>query len=269
MQSVISSFSGRYCLRTGTPDVIQLKQIGAAFSHLPYENVTKILKEARSTSVREKLRGTEEVLTDHLRWNTGGTCFSLCNALISILRNSGFDAFIAMADMHYGANIHCVVLVSLPPGRFLLDPGYLLHDPIRIPDHGLEQAWKTAMNTVVLRNEGNDNYSLFTVESGQRKWRYRLRACSVSAEEFEAHWIHSFSLNSMQHLMMTRLDDRGRLYFRKNHLEHVNDAERIMLARPDAGELSGLFGVPADLIIHARDILLARPHKSKAVPVLS
>lgn len=262
MQSVISKFADRYCLYRNAPDLNQLKRIGAAFSHLPYENVTKILREARSTSIDQKFRRTDEVLSDHLRWNTGGTCFSLCNALLSILQNSGFQAFIAMADMHYGTNIHCVVVITLPEGRFLLDPGYLLHHPIQLPDFGFEQITRTPMNTVVLQDEGNENFTLFTIESSQRKWRYRLRAYAVSAEEFEAHWIHSFSLNSMEHLMMTRLDDGGRLYFRKNHLEHVNESKRTILTKPGAYELSGLFGVPADLIASARNVLLARPQKA-------
>jgi arylamine N-acetyltransferase len=262
MQSTISNFSDRYSLYPGACDFIQLKRIGTAFSHLPYENVTKILKEARSTSIDQKLRHTDEVLSDHLRWNTGGTCFSLCNALLSILKASGFEAFIAMADMHYGDNIHCVVVISLQEGRFLLDPGYLLHEPIRLPDSEFEQVSKTPMNTVVLQRESNENFSLFTIESSQRKWRYRFKAHPVSDEEFETHWIHSFSLNSMEHLMMTRLDNRGRLYFRKNHLEHVNEAKRTILTNPEASELSGLFGVPADLISNARKVLLARPHKA-------
>jgi len=262
MQSVISTFSDRYRIHPADPDLAQLKQIGAAFSHLPYENVTKILKEARSSNIHQKLRKTDEVLSDHLNWNTGGTCFSLCNALLSVLKNSGFEAFIAMADMHHGANIHCVVVVVLPEGRFVLDPGYLLHIPIKLPDSDFEQVTKTSMNTVVLQNEGNENFSLFTIEHSQRKWRYRVRACPVTIEEFETHWIHSFSLNSMEHLMMTRLVNHGRLYFRKNHLEHVNESERTILTKPEASELSGLFGVPADLISSARNILLARPHKA-------
>jgi arylamine N-acetyltransferase len=262
MQSVISSFSDRYSLSADAPDLMQLKRIGAAFSHLPYENVTKILKEAGSSNIHQKLRKTDEVLSDHLRWNTGGTCFSLCNALLSILKNSGFEAFIAMGDMHYGANIHCVVVITLSEGRFLLDPGYLLHNPIQLPDSSFEQITKTPMNIVVLENEGNENFSLFTIESSQRKWRYRFRAHPVSAEEFEAHWIHSFSLNSMEHLMMTRLDNGGRLYFRKNHLEHVNESERTIFTKPEASDLSGLFGVPSDLISSARNVLLARPHKA-------
>jgi arylamine N-acetyltransferase len=211
--------------------------------------------------VRQKLRGTEEVLQEHLQWNTGGTCFSLCNALASILENCGFHAFIAMADMHYGANIHCAVIVPINTRRYLIDPGYLLHEPIQLPEAGMEVKRKTVMNTVIIRYEDISTFSLFTLESGQLKWRYRLHAIPVSVEDFERHWVHSFSLNSMEHVTLSRLEKNGRLYFRKGRLEKVNELQRIQSAvrDADAAELSKLFGVPADLILNAREVLLGRP----------
>src|SRR5262249_39781022 len=118
------------------PGEAVLERIARAFAALPYENVTKILKQARSNSARASLRDAGEVFGDHLRWGTGGTCFSLCNALLKLLESAGFDAFIAMADMHYGKDIHCAVVVRLDDSRFLLDPGYLLHQPIRLPEKG-------------------------------------------------------------------------------------------------------------------------------------
>ena len=261
MNSILSKFWERYSLDELEPDFANLSRIAGAFSNLPYENVTKILKDARSTTVGQKLRRTEEVLQDHLRWNTGGTCFSLCNALASILENCGFQAFIAMADMHYGPNIHCAVIVPLNEKRYLMDPGYLLHQPIILPDVGMEVERKTPMNTVFLRHEDINTFSLYTLESGQLKWRYRLHTIPVSAKEFEGHWIHSFSLNSMEHVTLSRLDQNGRLYFRKNRLEKVNELQRIQSPFRDSetGELSKIFGMPSDLILNARKILLARP----------
>jgi arylamine N-acetyltransferase len=123
MQDNLKRFLDRYALLQNTADWRFLAQLAKAYSKLPYENVTKILKDTRSSSSREKLRRTEELLEDHLRWNTGGTCFSLCNALQDILRHCGFDPFIAMADMHYGINIHCAIIVRLGSTKYLLDPG--------------------------------------------------------------------------------------------------------------------------------------------------
>lgn len=260
----IDRFREKYGLTGHLEDMADLRAIGAAFSHLPYENVTKILKHARSTGSTSKLRMAEEVLEDHLRWNAGGTCFSLCNALLSILENCNYSAFIAMADMHYGPNIHCAVVVSLAgkgTNRYLFDPGYLLNVPLLLPDHQSESIARTPMNEVVLRKEDTDVFSLYTREAGVEKWRYRLRAQAVTREEFVQHWIHSFSLNSMEQVMMSRLNESGRLYFRKDRLELVSStARRKTRLDPRATrELSAVFGLPSDLILQAHHAVLSRP----------
>ena len=247
------------------PDLFHLRAIGAAYSRLPYENVTKILKDARSTSSELKLRAAEEVLDDHLRWNTGGTCFSLCNALLEVLEFSGFHAFIGMADMHYGENIHCAVIAVLPEGRYLMDPGYLLNEPMLLPQNGAETVTETPMNVVILRSEGPDIVSLFTRESGQEKWRYRLRSWPVTRKEFRMHRIESFHLNSMEHVMLSLLDDSGRLYFRKDRLDYVNQTERKKSKTQDSVALSNLFGVPKDLIVLAQKAVLIRPERVKII----
>jgi arylamine N-acetyltransferase len=238
------------------PDELQLLcSLTTAYSNLPYENVTKILKDARSSSSQEKLRHTSEVLQDHLRWNTGGTCFSLCNALQELLTYCGFDGFIAMADMYYGPNIHCAVISKVGGQHYLIDPGYLLHQPIPLPNDSV--SIRTSMNTIHLKNEGNATYSLFTEEHGIRKWRYRLRDQSISRAEFEKYWIHSFSLNSMEHIMLTRANDSGRLYYRKDRLELVQHSTRTKqkISSTDAVTLSQMFGLPADLIQAANKTL--------------
>jgi arylamine N-acetyltransferase len=252
MQANVRRFFDRYDLSCKSPDLDFLSQLAKAYSNLPYENVTKILKSRSGSVSEEKFRRTEEVLTDHMNWNTGGTCFSLCNALEEILTSCGFSAFIAMADMHYGENIHCAVIVTIAGSRYLLDPGYLLHDPIPLPN--VQISHQTLMNTIVLKNERKENYSLFTEENGIQRWRYRLRARPVTRFDFEKHWLHSFSLNSMEAVMLTRMNDSGRLYYRKDRLELVGPARRTSqkITVADSGMLSTMFGVPSDLILQAR-----------------
>jgi arylamine N-acetyltransferase len=248
----VTRFFEKYNLQNSTPDLLFLRELAKAFSHLPYENVTKILKSASDSQALDKLRQTEEVLSDHLRWNTGGTCFSLCNALQDILQQCRYQSFIAMADMHYGANIHCAIIAPTESGPYLLDPGYLLHDPIPLPS--VQSTHQTPMNTVVIKNEGNQNYSLFTQESGIQRWRYRLRARPTPREQFLQHWIHSFSLNSMENVTLTRVNENGRLYYRKDRIELVHPAKRTTqkttVAETDL--LANLFGLPVDLILKAQ-----------------
>ncbi len=272
MMDVIQRFRERYEVVRDTVDLHQLQQVSLAYANLPYENVTKILKEVRSAGSEMKLRAPGEVLEDHLRWGTGGTCFSLCNTLREMLKQSQFDCWIAMGDMHYGENIHCAVVVRLGEDQYLLDPGYLLHDPVPLPGGyggppspnqpraGLEIRHQTRMNTIVLRSEEEGIISLYTLESGQLKWRYRLRIREVPEEEFVRHWIHSFSLNTMENVMLSRLDVSGRLYFRKDRLERVrpDHRERKKVTPGDSAVLAAIFGVPADLILQAQKALDAR-----------
>lgn len=258
--SGILLFCRKYGLVAGA-DIVHLRAIGAAFAHLPYENVTKILKEAHTAGSMAKLRSAEEVLEDHLRWNTGGTCFSLCNALLALLQSCGYSAYVGMADMHYGANIHCAVIVDLPGGRYLLDPGYLLNIPVPLPENNGVSAIDTPMNVVMLRREAPEVFSLYTREAEEEKWRYRIRTVPTPHDEFVQHWIQSFSLNTMEQVMMSRLDEAGRLYFRKDRLELVNRRERHKTkVNPGAvQELSAAFGLPPHLILEAHRAVLARP----------
>ena len=252
----IQRFLERHTLSPRQADLQLLQSVASAYSNLPYENITKILKDARCSGSQQKFRRTDEVFEDHLRWNTGGTCFSLCNALQELLTFCGFEAFIAMADMHYGTNIHCAVVVEMEKERYLLDPGYLLHQPLFLPANEIRIV--TKMNTVVLKNEGPDLYSLFTKENGMEKWRYRLRAYPVTREEFEQHWLHSFSLNSMENVTITRLSDSGRLYYRKDRIEVVQHdlRKKQKIESDDVQTLSQTFSLPSDLILQAQQVLL-------------
>jgi hypothetical protein len=84
-----------------------------------------------------------------------------------------------------------------------------------------------------------------------------LRDQSISRAEFEKYWIHSFSLNSMEHIMLTRANDSGRLYYRKDRLELVQHSTRTKqkISSTDAVTLSQMFGLPADLIQAANKTL--------------
>ncbi len=256
----IHRFFERYQIQPAAADLHLLARIASAFSNLPYENVTKILKQASCSGSDSRLRRTDEVLLDHLLWNTGGTCFSLCNALLEVITRNGFDAFVAMGDMHYGSNIHCAVIVRFPAADYLMDPGYLLHQPIRLPEEGQQIVIRTPMNIVMIKEEGNRIISLYTEESGRRKWRYRLRVWPVAHEEFEQHWIRSFSLNSMDTLLLSRVNETGRIYFRKERLEKVSPSSRDkrVIQPGETSVLSSVFGLPDDLIQAAQNSLNGR-----------
>ena len=92
-------------------DFEKFRHLLRVFSRLPYENLTKILKMSRLEDPRQRLRFPDELLSDHLRLSTGGTCYSLAFCLREILGQLGFDAqlnsiavliTIAMAETRIG-----------------------------------------------------------------------------------------------------------------------------------------------------------------------
>mgnify|MGYP001969691144 CR=1 FL=1 len=76
----LRSFCEHFRLETEAREEALVEKVAIAFASLPYENLTKILKHDREEGVAR--RGPEEVISDHLRVGSGGTCFSLTAALL-------------------------------------------------------------------------------------------------------------------------------------------------------------------------------------------
>ena len=182
-----------------------LEQILAAFSHLPYENLSKIIKfNHHGGDEGARLRLPEEVMEDHLRHGTGGTCFSLTFFLHSILMQHGFSCYVIMGDMKAGRNLHCALIVQVAGEKYLVDPGYVLRRPMAL-DPARPRLYHNEYNGVELRYDPRvQSYDVFTFTPAEMKWRYRFIDRSISAVEFWAHWQASFQRNSMHALCLTR-----------------------------------------------------------------
>ena len=82
-------------------------------------------------------------MEDHRAHHLGGTCFSLTYFLEIVLSLHGFQCYPIMADMRYGRNVHCALVVTVDHAKYLVDPGYLLNQPIPV----------TTQDSVVFKNE--------------------------------------------------------------------------------------------------------------------
>jgi hypothetical protein len=170
-----------------------LEDAAAAFSTLPYENLTKVLKRARSGSAEGARRAPLEVVSDHIAHGTGGTCFSLTAAFLHIARALGWRAEPILADRHYGADTHCALLVWVDGAPHLLDPGFLIHRPV--PLDGLaETRISTGFNDVILApRPGGEKVDLITVQDGVRSVRLTFKKEPVDPGRFLRVWDDSFS----------------------------------------------------------------------------
>jgi len=97
-------------------------------------------QEREAGNPRQARRLPREVLDDHRDFGTGGTCFSLTAALLHLIRALGYDAEPILADRRYGQNTHCALLLWIDGRPHLLDPGYLILDPV--PLHRSPAHWR-------------------------------------------------------------------------------------------------------------------------------
>lgn len=201
-----------------------LTAILKAFSAFPYENVSKIIKNSRESDEMERIRRPEEVLNDHLDYRLGGTCFSLTYMLDCILRYHGFHCYPVSADMRYGAEIHCALVVSLDGHHYLIDPGYCITAPLLLhrstPVH-----YRTPADGIRLRFSQNGDIDLYTFDKISEKWRYRFRDAPLSYERFLRNWLHSFSLNSMNALCLNKMENGVMTYVHRTTLRRTAGGE--------------------------------------------
>lgn len=231
MNRAAGMFFDHFGLLPGRADRDLLHRIVAEFARIPWENLTKFLVKARGLPPEGRLRLADRVIAEHLEHGTGGTCFSLTEALSAILSFAGFRCHPVMADMSHGRNIHCALTVFTGSGeRYLADPGYLVPLPVSLPEGegcsleipGQEMVWEPG--------DGN-SYDLVTLDGGNRTWRYRVRMTPVDREEFLGHWQRSFDATGMNSLHANYRADGRRISAHNMNLrcayEHGTGNEKL------------------------------------------
>jgi arylamine N-acetyltransferase len=203
-----------------------MEEILFYFSRLPYENISKIIKYHSHFDGEEKIRLPREIMDDHVRHRLGGTCFSLTFFLQTLLHSHGFSCYPVMADMRWGKNVHCAVIVDFESKKYLLDPGYLLNHPMEI-SLNKPRYYKTEFSGIeLLFHPESGRMDLYTFDRHQKKWRYRFWDRPVSPEEFLDHWLSSFRWNSMHGLCLTKVEKDRMIYIHKTFMRETKFDEK-------------------------------------------
>ncbi|MDZ7366283.1 MAG: arylamine N-acetyltransferase [candidate division KSB1 bacterium] len=249
------------------PGLELLRQILSGFSHLPYENLSKIIKFHRYGENEEhRLRLPEEVMEDHLRLGLGGTCFSLTFCLQSILLHCGFPGYIVMGDMKAGRNIHCALIIILDGVKYLVDPGYLLRRPMAL-DPNQPRLYHTEHTGVELRFDWQkETYEVFTFNRQEMKWRYRFADRPAPPDEFLRHWQASFHRNSMNSLCLSRAAENGLIFIHKDFMRLTTlDGKRNVPIKKNYHEtIQQLFGITPEYVEQALSALRENLAREKA-----
>jgi arylamine N-acetyltransferase len=196
-----------------------LRRVVGAFATIPYENLTKIIRDEEAASPERARRHPAQVLSDHYALGAGGTCFSLTATLIHLLRALGYQSEPILADRHYGANTHCALLVRIEGKPHLLDPGYLIVEPVPLNPH-VPRDVPHGFNKLLLspRPDGK-KLDLYAVQRQSSTRRLTYKVEPVDAAEFLRAWDLSFGWDMMRYPLLTRVDGGRQLYLRANRYQ--------------------------------------------------
>lgn len=236
------------------PDRRFLLEILERFAALPYENISKIIRLHDNWDGLEKLRLPEQVIADHAAQRLGGTCFSLTFFLQAILAQHEFACYPVMADMRAGANIHCALVVMLDDKKYLLDPGYLLNQPMELNPQN-PRLYRTEFAGVELRFEpAAHSYHLFTFNKDEMKWRYRFADRPTPPAEFLRHWLASFERNSMNGIYLSKATRSGLIYVHNTFMRETTFAGKrnLNIKKNFHAAINETFGIAPQIIEQAQ-----------------
>jgi len=253
----VEYFEELFGLKAREPSLEHLTRVTEKFSLIPYENLTKIVRVASVDDTDQLLRQPGDVLSDFNRYGAGGTCFSLTYCLESILTSYGYDCGPRMADLGRNTNNHCALVVTMNDQDYLLDPGYLITQPLPIPETGFI-VHPTRLHPVRMeRHTFSDSLSLATLEPNGAVHRYHMRIENCSTETFFQYWQDSFNWNMMYSLLVTRVIDHGRFYLHDRHVRWFDQSGKKTAKVKESYDetVSRYTGISEDLIKKARLIL--------------
>jgi hypothetical protein len=176
----------------------------------------------------------------------------------------GFSTAYVMADKRIEANIHCGLLFARDAADgsrtlWLLDPGYLIFDPIPLPQGGLSIELFLSPNAVRIEDVPDAGaWRLWTGPRGALKHRFDFRKEPVGAAEFQRHWEASYSWPMMDYPVLNRVMNGTQFYLQKNNLL-VRTAEAGTMRKLTPSEVSAaaveIFGLPRGLVEEAMGLL--------------
>ena len=250
MKQAASVFFDHFGALPHKPDINSLGIIISHFSRIPWENLTKFLVKAQRLPAENRLRLADTVIREHIENGAGGTCFSLTEALGTILSFAGFHCHPVMADMNHGENIHCALSVITGDGsRYLADPGYLVSVPVPL-ETGQSPELEMYDDRLIWEPVDNgETYDLYTVNDSARNWKYRVRMNPVSPDAFTSHWQRSFDATGMNSLHLNCRNGEGRLSAHNMNLRSVNaEGKKNEKLRDDYSEkIEAYFGLRRDI----------------------
>lgn len=256
--NVVKEFHKKYSIPMQKPSFNLLREILFYFSRIPYENMSKIIKLYKNFNDMYKIRFPDEVLEDHFKYNLGGTCFSITFLLKTILTFHGFDCYTVMADMNWGSNVHCALILRYNSRYYLIDPGYLLNYPLPLPEEQPIIVRTPYSGIKLTYNKIHKIYNLHTFNNQVIKWRYKFLNKPIPDNIFLDYWLSSFQWNSMNAICIATVIENQMVYIHKNYMRKTTyeGKKNFNLKKDYLGTISGLLKINPQIIEEALEALM-------------
>lgn len=242
------------------PSLETLTRLGGAFGRIPYENLTKIIMFHTASDLAAAIRLPELLYEEHLRFGTGGTCFSMTYFLQTILRSFGFNTYPVSADRPLAPNTHCASIIMLDNKKYLLDPGFMIDRPLLLTEIPTRHSLRHTDIIIGSRDAvpiSPPRYTLTTVVRDKTNIRYYLKDSALSEERFYELWLDSFRWPGLRNASIAVTTANGYIYARNNFLRTTTREGKDQL-RIRAGldsELGKRFNIDSRIIKAAFEAL--------------
>lgn len=238
-------------LSRAEPGIGFLEALFARFNaRVPFENASKILRDADVPDASEKPRTPEILWVDHLERGTGGTCFARVAAFDALLSALGFRSRRLLGRVEHDDD-HAALMVETPAGESIVDVGFPLPAIVAARSGCVE----TALGGLRIEPTPRGVSVAFTdgVPEGPRA--LEIFSGPVSEERFRELWQQTFRPGSrfLSKVVMRR-DLGNRVVSYAGGQVRVDDLHsrlRVPLPLPRAAGLSDLFGIDADVLSRA------------------
>lgn len=222
------------------------------FLDIPYENISKIFQ--LPLGKHEQPRQLEQLYKEYKSRGWGGTCFSLANAAIQLLRKNKISAWPIQGEMQRRTFPHFALAGEYKGRIFFSDPGYLIYDAV-ILDDKTGAVYSNGVMDYEIRVREDGRFSLVSIEQNGVKERYSFSVNAVDDDWFADSWKQSFS--NIKNIVVSRIVGDQFIYVNGDYVQirtknNQQKMESPVLARQ---HLLKYFPFTADELDRAAQIL--------------
>ncbi len=139
--SLVDTVTTHLGVRRGAADLAALGALLDAYTRtVPWESASRIVRRMALSDAAACPRLPEEFWERAVRDGTGGTCFETNYAFAALLNALGYHTTLTINDMNETRGCHTAIVVHLEGARWLIDPGFAVHAPLRLDDAEVTRA---------------------------------------------------------------------------------------------------------------------------------